>query len=207
MPDEKIAKPRFRSVVTSAPLLVERQPDGNRKLMRDLEVEVRLHGRIVKIKVPTGFVTDYSSIPTPLHGFVRWSRVDIAGVVHDWLYWKCGVISKRKKVRLTRTEADTIWRRIALSGCRPAHGWQAVLCWFAIRGAGTSTWNGYAKRRELARESYSKLTLPFVVFVLIVFGILLNLASRLHDWIFSYVNPTWAWLVDCFFTALAAIPK
>ena len=35
------------------------------------------------IVVPEGFVTDFSSDPI---GLLDWSKVDVAGVVHDYLY-------------------------------------------------------------------------------------------------------------------------
>jgi len=41
-----------------------------------------------EISVPTGFVTDFASIPRPLWSiFPKWERYGPAAVVHDFLYW------------------------------------------------------------------------------------------------------------------------
>ena len=78
------------------PLWTERLSNGERLFLRPLVVNV--NGR--KITVPAGFITDYSSIPQLAAWYVRWSKVDVAGVVHDWLYVK-GSMSKE--------DADQIW--------------------------------------------------------------------------------------------------
>lgn len=83
-------------VLTS--LRTERLSDGRRKLLRDLVVEI---GGADPITIPAGFVTDFSSIPWFARALVRWSRVDIAGVVHDWLYTTS---------ELSRRQADRLWR-------------------------------------------------------------------------------------------------
>ena len=45
-------------------------------------------GSGVAVDVPTGFVTDYASIPAPLRGlFERQGRYSRAALVHDYLYW------------------------------------------------------------------------------------------------------------------------
>ncbi len=125
--------------VTSEPLRIERLPDGRRKLLRDLRVEV--DGR--KYTVKKGFTTDYSSIPFSLLIIIitivsylfeygpaailllllppKWSRVDVAGVVHDSLY-KSGEIGKIK--------SDWIWLKTAMSGKHHARWWQAYPSWF-----------------------------------------------------------------------------
>ena len=77
--------------------------------------------------VATEFVTDYSSIPTKLHGFVRWSKVDIAGVVHDFLY---------RNTDCPRIEADAIWRELARSGVHCASWFQAWVAWVMLCGFG-----------------------------------------------------------------------
>lgn len=65
---------------------------------------------------------DYSSIPWGLRWLVNWSRVDIAGVVHDHIY--------RKKTEFTwceRWDADVVWFRLARSGVNRANWLQAAL--------------------------------------------------------------------------------
>ena len=63
------------------PLQMERLPNGNRMLLRDLTVKL---GDETEIIVPGGFQTDFSSIPRPARIFLHWSKVDIAAVVHDF---------------------------------------------------------------------------------------------------------------------------
>ena len=116
------------------PLRTERCPDGRRKLLRPLRVE--LDGR--RIAVPRGFVTDYSSIPSFGRFVVRWSRVDVAGVVHDWLY---------ARRRLPRSEADDLWRLAARSGECRANRLQAWVCWKALRWFGGFAWRKHANSR------------------------------------------------------------
>ena len=67
-----------------------------------------------KITVPTGFETNFSSIPWFARSLVDWSKVDIAGVVHDFLYW-CPREAHAAGVT-TRTRADDIWWELAGSG-------------------------------------------------------------------------------------------
>ena len=98
------------------PLRVERLPSGDRKLISSPQVtgiRTRLPGEVTAeggevpqctVRVDTGFVTDYSSISDRLHGFVRWPKVDIAGVVHDFLY---------RNSDCPRIGAHAIWRELA----------------------------------------------------------------------------------------------
>ena len=118
-----------RSTVTGDPLQTEKV-NGKRQLLRDFEVTFERE----KIVVPKGFVTDYSSIPWFGRGLVRWSTVDVAGVVHDYLYW----------IQRNRKEADRIWRKIAGSGPVYATCLQRWICWLALRVGG---WWAYRKHR------------------------------------------------------------
>ena len=125
-------------------LRVERLPDGRRQLVRDLCVDVSMSvdgSRIVEVR--KDFVTDYSSLPWGTRWLVHWSRVDVAGVVHDYLY-RCGVTLPDE---YTKAQSDRIWRWIALSGDRRAWRYQAWLGWFALRLFG---WWAFRKRTERA---------------------------------------------------------
>ena len=93
-------------IVEPGALQVERLPDGKRRLLRELNYEV--DG--IRIAVPTGFITDYSSVP---FGLLPWHKVDVAGVVHDWLYGK-------DQVDFGRLRADWIWFKICRSGDKRA---------------------------------------------------------------------------------------
>ena len=117
--------------VIGKPLATERLPDGRRRLLRQLIVELK-DGSIVR--VPMGFITDYSSFPWFSRWIVRWSKVDVAGVVHDWLYQNGGV---------TRALADKIWYEVATSGKTAANTVQGVVSWLGLKLGGWWRWNKY----------------------------------------------------------------
>lgn len=114
--------------LVSEPLQTERQPNGRRLLLRKLEVDV--DGEVIPI--PKHTVTDYSSIPWFGRIVVRWSKVDIAGVVHDHLYCT---------QTMSRARADRIWRLVAVAGEHHANALQAWICWAALRLGGWIAWN------------------------------------------------------------------
>ena len=111
----------------SKPLQVERTEDGRRRLLRALKVSV--DGKVITI--PAGTVTDYSSVPFGMRNLVRWDRIDIAGVVHDYLY-QTGMRSRRK--------ADAVWRKVAMGGSNGANPFQAWVGWLGLRIGGWVAW-------------------------------------------------------------------
>ena len=117
------------------PLWTERRSDGRRLLLRPLVVNIESHG---KITVPAGFVTDFSSFPRGTRWIARWSKADIAGVVHDWLYAE-GSTGKEK--------ADQIWKEVALSGKHSTNGLQA---WLGHRGL--AWFGGWAWKNHRGKE-------------------------------------------------------
>lgn len=110
------------------PLRTERLANGRRRLLRDLVVQVAGE----PITVPAGTETDFSSIPWFGRILVRWSRVDVAGVVHDWLYQTGGT---------SRARADEIWRLVAIAGEHHANAFQARICWLGLRLGGWYAWD------------------------------------------------------------------
>lgn len=114
--------------LVSGPLRTERLENGRRKLLRSLIVQVAGE----RITVPAGTETDFSSIPWFGRILVRWSRVDVAGVVHDWLY-QTGDIS--------RSRADEIWRLVAVAGAHRANRFQAWTAWLGLRLGGWYAWD------------------------------------------------------------------
>lgn len=124
--------------LVSGPLQTERMGNGRRKLLRDLVVQVGDE----RIRVPRGVDTDYSSIPWFGRMLVRWSRVDVAGVVHDWLY-QTGFA--------TRAHADDLWRLVAIAGEHRANGFQAWTGWLGLRLAGWYAWDQH-RRSDAARR-------------------------------------------------------
>lgn len=126
--------PREEAELVSLPLQTERLPRGTRRLLRDLSVQVRDR----EVVVPAGTETDFSSIPSFGRFVVRWSQVDIAGVIHDWLY-RTGEVSRR--------EADAIWYICARSGETRANTLQAWVAWASLRIGGGPAWSG-ARRAD-----------------------------------------------------------
>jgi hypothetical protein len=118
----------------SGPMRTERQSDGRRRLLRDLDVEVEA----TTYTIPEDTITDFSSIPWFGRILVRWSRVDIAGVVHDYLY---------EEQTVTRAAADRVWRVVAMAGERHANAFQAWVGWMALRIGGWIAWNKRRARR------------------------------------------------------------
>ncbi len=109
-----------------------RLPSGRRKLIKALTVTVPAYQEFV---IPAGFITDYSSIPAFARIVVRWSKVDVAGVVHDYLY---------ANQFLSRKDSDKIWYIIAISG-NGANRVQAKLCYWGLRVGGWAVWSKHAK--------------------------------------------------------------
>ena len=122
-----------RARLDSGPLQTERLPSGRRRLLRDLVVRVDDE----PITVPLDTITDFSSIPWIARMLVRWSRVDIAGVVHDWLYQE-GVESRKR--------ADEIWRIVAMAGSHRANAFQAWTGWLGLRLFGWWAWASHRGR-------------------------------------------------------------
>ena len=69
------------------------------------------------------FVTDYSSLPWGTRWTMKWSKVDIAGVVHDKLY---------RDPNYSRWTAERVWYRVAKSGDHSANRIQAVAGYFGL---------------------------------------------------------------------------
>lgn len=115
------------------PLLVEKDDStGLRILQRDFKIIVNNE----MIVVPRGFDTDYSSYPWLTRSIVRFDRVDVAGVVHDYLY--------RTQIK-SRSEADKIWRMIACHGQKSANGLQGWVSWIGLRIGGWVPWKKHKK--------------------------------------------------------------
>ena len=102
------------------PLQVERLPDGRRKLLRCLRYKV--NGVKDPIEVCAGHVTDFSSDPI---GLLDWSKVDVAGVIHDYLYQNPDRVG-------SRWQEDLIWFKIARSGKWRCSLLSAILGWAGL---------------------------------------------------------------------------
>jgi len=91
-----------------------------------------------RIVVPTGFQTDYASIPRILWNVLSpVGRYDRAAVIHDLLYQR-GTIGAR---RIERGEADRVLRE-AMDLLKVPH-WQRWAIYIGVRLGGWVTWNRY----------------------------------------------------------------
>lgn len=124
----------------SKSLSTTRLEDGRRELNRKLVIVV--DG--VELVVPRGFKTDLSSYPGFTRMLVRFDRVDIAGVVHDMLYFLGEPFN--------RAGADKAWRKIALAGDHHANAFQAWLSWFGLRVAGWWAWARHRKKDRPVKQ-------------------------------------------------------
>jgi len=119
----------------SGPLRTERMDNGNRQLLRDLIYQIGPD----TITVPSRTETDFSTFPWYGRMLVRWSKVDVAGVVHDWLY---------QKGEPSRRYADRIWRLVAVDGHHRANAFQAWTAWLGIRAVGWIYWRRHRRVQQ-----------------------------------------------------------
>ena len=119
------------------PLSTTRLLTGKRMLNRDFSLTI--DGETILVE--KGFITDFSSYPWFSRILVRFDRVDVAGVIHDKLYYDGNC---------TRAHADKIWRLVAQLGDHSANPVQAWLSWAGLRLGGWIAWRAHAKRRGSA---------------------------------------------------------
>lgn len=110
------------------PLQVERRADGRRTLIAPLLWD----DGVLRIEVPRGFDTDFSSVPRLLSPLMpRWDRLDRAGVLHDYLY----------RQQYPRQLSDSVWWLVAkLDTGSKASAWVG---YFGLRLGG---WRAYRQR-------------------------------------------------------------
>ena len=174
--------------IVSGRLATTRLADGRRELLEPLEVEAGDY----LIRVEQGFVTDFSSIPTLLP-IVRWSKVDVAGVVHDMLFRPRGLgsifrLSDAERATNLIDEikigtADTIWKQIARSGEHRAGAVGAGLCRVGLYGFGWPVWNRYRSdpdRKIPLLKGLWRCLVGTVVATLLLLAIALVLCVALH---------------------------
>jgi hypothetical protein len=114
--------------------------DGsNWMLQSPLIQEIGKNSRYV-VMVPSGFVTDFASIPQPLqiiHASVSIGRYGNAAVVHDYLYWRQDC---------TREQSDNI---LAIAMREAGVSFlERQLIYQSVRQFGQSAWDGNKRARE-----------------------------------------------------------
>ena len=121
-------------------LQVAKLPDGQWRLLAPLRYQSAVLGRLVE--VPTGFLTDFSSVPRlPLAYLLAGDTAHEAAVVHDWLY----------QVRIsTRTQADAILAEAMAVTGEPR--WRRGLMWAAVRVGGGWAWYTGPRRYSALRN-------------------------------------------------------
>ena len=105
-------------------------------------------GRRDQFLVPTGFTTDFASIPRFFQTLIpKNGKYDAAAIVHDYLYRHQPLVASRitrDMKRITRKDADGIFRRIMKE---LGVGWfRRSLMYRAVRLGGGIPW---AKSRKL----------------------------------------------------------
>lgn len=127
------SRPTQATILPPGRLQTERLDSGRRVLLRDLRI--RING--LKLRIPAGFTTDFSSWPSrlpqpPLHA------TDHAGLAHDAAY-RWGALAPGGKP-ITRREADRIWYVVARSGATRATWIGAMVGYLGLRAFGWAAW-------------------------------------------------------------------
>jgi len=103
---------------------------ADRILLSPLVFESVLLG--LQVHVPTGFVTDFASVPrAPLTYWLFGGVGDEAAVIHDFAY---------EKGLVPRDAADDLYLE-ALEACGVAK-WRRLAMWAAVRAFGSSRYSG-----------------------------------------------------------------
>ena len=110
------------------PYLVRTLGNGLYRLEEDIYIPFAAGFELI---IPKGFVTDWASVPTILHWFIKPTHHKIlrASLIHDWLY--CTHITSRQV-------ADSIFYQVMRIDGMPR--WKAKLCFWSAQVFGK---NGY----------------------------------------------------------------
>lgn len=127
--------------LASGPLRVERMNDGRRRLLRRLDL---LIGDEL-LSIPRDFITDYSSWPRLLPG-PRFSRIDVAGIAHDFLF-QLGTWGYEGRP-VTFIEANRVWYHVARAGSNPAARAGFLSAWIGRAGLFVGSWPVWLRYRR-----------------------------------------------------------
>ena len=114
-------------------LVVSPQPDGRKwKLVKEFDYHVGSEYSNWVIHVPSGFITDFASVPVGLWNiFPTWGKYGKATIIHDYLY---------QSKLVSRLVTDTIFKEAMLILQVPR--WKVDLMYWGVRTFG---WIGYNK--------------------------------------------------------------
>jgi hypothetical protein len=93
-----------------------------------------------KVVVPTGFITDFGSVPTFAKPIIDNDDPDIVygSLPHDWLYRNCGVQTD-PPLNLTRYESDCVLYDAMIAAGAPT--FKSWLVFRSVRLAGWKPWS------------------------------------------------------------------
>jgi hypothetical protein len=122
-------------------LVAEEIEEGLWLLHEPLVYESDLLGKT--IVVPTGFETDFASVPRiPLAFLLTGGKANKAAVIHDYLY---------AKQEVSRAQADSVFLEAMKVSNQP--GWRANLMWAGVRIGGWVGWKVHTDRNLAHNES------------------------------------------------------
>jgi len=107
----------------TSPLIVSPLLDGKSwRLYKSFTYRIGSRYSKRKIAVPSGFITDFASIPKFIFWLLPWwSKFSKAPVLHDWLYREKQITEGRMFRAITRKQADDIFYEAMLLSFR-MHG-------------------------------------------------------------------------------------
>ena len=121
---------------------------GTRQLLAPLVYCSDLLGR--EIVVPTGFVTDFASVPRiPVAYLLTGGCAERAAVVHDWFYTTHEV---------DRATADAVFHEAILAEGEPR--WRAWLMWAGVRIGGAGPYQAAGQKQPAHIEHIIDYTHP-----------------------------------------------
>ena len=141
MPEEEREGRESVNLLPPGRLQVERMPDGRRRLLRDLNLQIEAQD----LTIPEDFDTDYSSWPRFVPG-PSFKRIDIAGLVHDALFrWGTWGVGGRP---VTYSEANRMWFLVARAGDHPGARASWFWAWVGRIGLFLGSWPVWLKYRS-----------------------------------------------------------
>ena len=118
------------------------------KVIEPFEYCVGSEFSTVKVVIPTGFFTDFASVPR-----VLWSLLPPTGpygkaaVVHDWLYQNPELLDYSEPcdpMPLSRSDCDTVF--FEAMGVLSVGNWTRGAVYSGVRVGGWHPWNSYRSR-------------------------------------------------------------